>query len=287
MHKLLVLPILFLILVFPSFSAALARLPHPDLLLSFHQSKSGYGSNQESPKMDLARIKVVVFDTFGTVVDWRGSIARDLGTWAKEQGIALDSARLADTWRDQYQPEMDRVRSGEIPWTRLDDLHAHALAGILDQFGIKGLSDQQFKHVNRVWHRLDAWPDAVAGLTRLKAKYIIGPLSNGNVALLANMAKRAGLPWDHIFSCELFGHYKPHPATYLGVARMMGLEPADVMMCAAHNDDLKAARQVGLATAFVPRVTEHGPGQTTDLTPSEKWDIIASDFNDLATKMGA
>jgi 2-haloacid dehalogenase len=237
--------------------------------------------------MDAAKLKVIVFDTFGTVVDWRGSIIRDLTAWGDSQGIPADWAQLADLWRGEYEPEMNRARGGEIPWTKLDDLHAHALTGVLKRLKVGGLSKTQIEHLNRVWHRLDSWPDAVSGLMRMKAKFVIGPLSNGNVALLVNMAKHAGLPWDHVFSCELFGHYKPHPDTYLGVARMMSLAPAEVMMCAAHNSDLAAARQAGLATAFVPRPTEFGQGQTTDLGPTERWDIVASDFNDLAAQLGA
>lgn len=237
--------------------------------------------------MNVANIKVIVFDTFGTVVDWRGSITRDLMAWGEAQGIKADWLQLADLWRGQYEPEMDRVRSGEIPFTNLDDLHAHALHGVLERLNIRGLSHAQFYHITRVWHRLHAWPDAVAGLTRLKAKYVIGPLSNGNVALLVNMAKHAGLPWDHVFSCELFQQYKPHPDSYLGVVRMMNLLPFEVMMCAAHNYDLSAARKVGLVTAFVPRPTEFGPSQTTDLGPSENWDIVAVDFKDLASQLGA
>lgn len=236
--------------------------------------------------MNLAKIKVIVFDTFGTVVDWRGSIIRDLSAWGAARNVSADWAKFADAWRGEYDPEMNRVRSGEIDWTNLDDLHAHALEGVLKRFSISGLSKDQFQHVNKVWQRLDPWPDSVSGLTRLKTKFMIGPLSNGNVALLLNMAKHAGLPWDNIFSCELFRRYKPHPDTYLGVARLMGLEPAEVMMCAAHNYDLAAARQAGLATAFVPRVTEFGPGQSTDLNPVENWDIIAADFEDLASQLG-
>lgn len=236
--------------------------------------------------MNLASIKVIVFDTFGTVVDWRGSIIRDLTAWGDGEGIKADWAKIADAWRGEYEPEMDRVRSGEIPWTKLDDLHAHALVGVLKRFNIGGLSEAEFQHINFVWHRLDGWSDAVSGLTRLKTKFVIGPLSNGNVALLVNIAKHAGLPWDHIFSCELFRHYKPHSDTYLGVARMMNLAPSQVMMCAAHNNDLAAARKAGLATGFIPRLTEFGPGQTTDLGPTENWDIIAADLNDLATQLG-
>jgi 2-haloacid dehalogenase len=236
--------------------------------------------------MNLGHIKVIVFDTFGTVVDWRGSIVRDLTAWGDSCGIKADWPKVADAWRGEYEPEMDRVRKGQIPFAKLDEFHAHALEDVLNKFKISGLTKAQFEHINCAWHRLEGWPDAVSGLTRLKTKFVIGPLSNGNVALLVNMAKHAGLPWDNIFSCELFRHCKPHPDTYLGVARMMNLAPAEVMMCAAHNNDLAAAQNAGLATAFIPGATEFGPRQTTDLGATQKWDIIAADLNDLALQLG-
>lgn len=237
-------------------------------------------------KSSIKDVKVVVFDTFGTVVDWRGSIIRDLSAWGRKEGIQADWTVLADRWRLEYEPEKNRVRNGEIGWTNLDELHAHALEKVAAEVGIKNLSRSQMQHVNSVWHRLDGWPDAIDGLTRLKRKYVIGPLSNGNVALLVNMAKHAGLPWDNVFSCELFRHFKPHPETYLGVCRLMYLDPAEVMMCAAHNYDLAAARAVGLKTAFIPRPSEYGPGQKTDLVPAEDWDVVAKDTIDLAQQLG-
>ncbi|MGY3346815.1 MULTISPECIES: haloacid dehalogenase type II [unclassified Bradyrhizobium] len=237
-------------------------------------------------KNSIKDVKAIVFDTFGTVVDWRGSIIRDLTAWGNNQGIQADWTALADRWRDEYEPEKNRVRNGEIGWTNLDELHAHALEKVAAQLGIKDLSPSQMQHVNCVWHRLDAWPDAVEGLTRLKRKFVIGPLSNGNVALLVNMAKHAGLPWDNVFSCELFRHFKPHPETYLGVCRLMYLEPGEVMMCAAHNYDLAAARSVGLKAAFIPRPTEYGPGQKTDLAPAGDWDVVATDIIDFARQLG-
>ncbi len=233
----------------------------------------------------LSSVKAIVFDTFGTVVDWRTSIIADLGQWGASQQIQADWSQLVDAWRGRYEPQKERVRRGEIGWTNIDDLHHEALRSLLPEFGLSSLSEEQQLHLNRVWHRLNAWPDAVMGLTRLKARYVIGPLSNGNVALLVNMAKHANLPWDAIFSCEHFQRYKPHPDTYLGVCRQMYLSPGEVMMCAAHNYDLRAARSVGLKTAFVPRPTEYGPQQTTDLTPQQDWDIVASDLNDLARQM--
>jgi 2-haloacid dehalogenase len=233
----------------------------------------------------LSSVKAIVFDTFGTVVDWRSSIAADLGAWGASHGVEADWLALVDAWRGRYEPQKDRVRKGEIAWTNIDDLHREALSSLLPEFGLSGLSEEQVVHINRVWHRLDGWPDAVEGLARLKTRYVIGPLSNGNVALLVNMAKHAGLPWDAIFSCEHFQRYKPHPDTYLGVCRQMYLAPHEVMMCAAHNYDLRAARAVGLKTAFVARPAEFGPGQKTDLVPEDDWDVVATDLRDLARQM--
>lgn len=231
-------------------------------------------------------VKVLVFDVFGSVVDWRGSIARDLGAWGDAHGIRTDWLALADAWRARYQPQMQRVRSGEIGWRRLDDLHLESLRELAPAFGLDALDEAQLLHVNRVWHRLDPWPDAVPGLKRLKARYLIGTLSNGNVALLVNMAKRAALPWDVVLSAETFRHYKPQREAYLGVAELFDLAAHEVMMCAAHNSDLEAARAAGLATAFFIRPREHGPAQTTDLVAVQAWDLIARDIEDLATQMG-
>lgn len=236
-------------------------------------------------KTELSTVKAIVFDTFGTVVDWRGSIIRDLSDWAAPQGIQADWAQLADLWRSRYEPQKERVRRGEIPWTNIDDLHYEALCDMLPQLGLSQLSEHQRRHINRVWHRLDAWPDAVAGLTRLKTRYILGPLSNGNIALLVNMAKHAGLPWDSIFSAEHFQHYKPHRDTYLGVCRQLYLQPEELMMCAAHNYDLRAAQALGLRTAFIPRPFEYGAAQTTDLVPEGEWDVVARDMQEFATLM--
>lgn len=232
-------------------------------------------------------VQAIVFDTFGTVVDWRQSIIRDLGAWAETQGLRADWTQLADLWRGEYEPQKDRVRRGEIPWTRIDDLHHEALERLLPRIGLPDLAPQQRRHINLVWHRLDAWPDSVAGLERLKKNYIIGPLSNGNIALLVNMAKHARLPWDVIFSAEHFQQYKPHPDTYLGVCRQLDLSPAQVMLCAAHNDDLREARAQGLRTAFIPRPREYGPGQTTNLVAEADWDVVANNMNEFAALMGA
>ncbi len=185
---------------------------------------------------------VIVFDTFGTVVDWRGSLIADLTGFGEKRGIAADWPALIDAWRASYHPSMDRVRKGELPWTKLDDLHRASLDKLVAEFGIKGLTEQDLVHINLGWHRLNGWPDSVPGLTRLKTRYVIGPLSNGNVSLLTYMAKHAKLPWDMVFGSDLFGHFKPDPETYLGVAKMMDLAPDQVMMAAAHNAAISAMR---------------------------------------------
>jgi 2-haloacid dehalogenase len=235
----------------------------------------------------LTDLKAIVFDVFGTVVDWRGSIAADLGAWGAGRGIACDWAALADDWRARYQPQLQRVRSGAVGWTVLDALHREALEELLPRYGLQHLGEEDRRHLNRVWHRLNPWSDAREGLRRLKARYVIGTLSNGNVALLVDMAKHADLPWDVVFSAETFQAYKPLPATYLGAARLLDLRPRELMLCAAHNDDLAAARAQGLRTAFVPRPTEYGPNQRKDLVAEQDWDVVAVDFLDLAERLGA
>ncbi len=228
----------------------------------------------------------IVFDTFGTVVDWRGSLIADLTAFGKQRGIAADWPALIDAWRASYHPSMDRVRKGELPWTKLDDLHRASLDKLVVDFGIKGLTEQDLVHVNLGWHRLNGWPDSVPGLTRLKTRYVIGPLSNGNVSLLTYMAKHAKLPWDMVFGSDLFGHFKPDPETYLGVAKLMDLAPDQVMMAAAHNADLGNARKCGLQTAFFARPNEYGPNQKRDFKADQEWDIVANDIEDLATQLG-
>jgi 2-haloacid dehalogenase len=228
----------------------------------------------------------IVFDTFGSVVDWRSSLIADLTAYGAGQGITADWPALVDAWRAAYHPSMDRVRKGEQAWTTLDALHRSSLDTLIAEFGITALSEDDRVHINRGWHRLHPWPDSVPGLTRLKSRFIIGPLSNGNVALLLNMAKFAGIPWDMIFGSDLFGHFKPDPETYLGVARMLDLKPNQVMMAAAHNGDLAAARSHGLLTAFFPRPTEYGPHQKRDYQADQDWDIIATDIQDMAAKLG-
>ncbi|WP_237216974.1 haloacid dehalogenase type II [Falsiroseomonas oryziterrae] len=236
----------------------------------------------------MSDIRALLFDVFGTVVDWRGGIAREAAPFLARHGIAMDPHVFADAWRARYQPAMQAVRSGARPFARLDTLHRENLDAVLRDAGADParIPVAELDALNRAWHRLDPWPDSVAGLTRLKSRFVIAPLSNGNVALLLNMAKRAGLPWDAILGAEVAQAYKPQPEAYLRTAEILGLPPSACMMVAAHNDDLAAAGRCGLATAFVARPTEHGPSQTTDLAPAERWDVVATDFNDLADRLG-
>ncbi len=234
-------------------------------------------------------VQALLFDVFGTVVDWRSGIAREAAPFLARHGIgAMDAHAFADAWRARYQPAMEAVRSGARPFTRLDTLHRENLESLLREAGADpdAIPETELEALNRAWHRLDPWPDSVAGLLRLKQRFIIAPLSNGNVALLLNMAKRAGLPWDAILGAEVAQAYKPRPEAYLRTAEILGLPPGACMLVAAHNDDLAAARRCGLATAFVPRPAEYGPGQTKDLTPAEAWDLVAPDFGALADALG-
>jgi len=238
-------------------------------------------------KPDLSTVKALVFDVFGTVVDWRTSIIADLQAFGREKGIAADWAEFADEWRGAYRPTLDRVIKGELPFARLDDLHRGTLDGLLERFGVKGLSEAEKDYVNKVWHRLNPWPDSVAGLTQLKRKYIISTLSNGNVALLTNMAKHAGLPWDCILSAELFRAYKKEPAVYIGACDMLCLKRDEVMLVAAHKDDLLAAQLQGLRTAYIPRPAEYGPRKPPAVPPEFVPDIEAESFVALAGRLGA
>ena len=235
---------------------------------------------------DLDSVQALTFDVFGTVVDWRRSIIREGEALGRAKGLTMDWPRFADAWRGLYQPMLSRVRNGELPWTKLDTLHRMSLDRLLVDFGIAGLSEAEIDHLNRAWHRLDPWPDAVEGLTRLRRRFILATCSNGNVAMMVDMAKRAGLPWDAILGAETARHYKPQPEAYLITAELLGLRPEQCMMVAAHNGDLAAAAGCGLRTAFVPRPSEHGPGQTTDLAPKRDYDAVAKDFVDLAATLG-
>jgi len=236
---------------------------------------------------DISAVKALVFDVFGTVVDWRSSLIADFTEWGETRGINADWTALVDGWRAVYAASMDDVRKHpERGYVILDVLHRRSLEKLVAQLSIQGLSDADLHHLTMGWHRLHPWADSVSGLARLKTKYIIGPLSNGNVALLTEMAKHAGLPWDLILSAELFVHYKPDPETYLGAARLLCLKPEQVMMVAAHNHDLKAAQTLGLKTAFVARPTEYGPLQKYDFEATGDWDIVAKDFGAVAERMG-
>ena len=232
--------------------------------------------------MNTSLPQVLVFDIFGTVVDWYGSIAKEVNA----MGLPVDGGEFALAWRAGYQPAMKRVMSGELGWTLIDDLHRMILNEILARFNITHLTESQKRHLNKAWHRLDAWPDSVAGLTRLKTKFTICSLSNGNLGLLTNMAKRAGLPWDCILSAEVFRAYKPHPSTYLGAAKVFDLAPGEVMLVAAHQDDLAAARACGLKSAFIERPHEFGVDQANDISPNPSNTFHASNLITLADQLG-
>lgn len=231
-------------------------------------------------------LKALLFDVFGTVVDWRGTIVKEGMALNRTKRMQVDWGRFADEWRAGYQPAMDRVRRGELPWTNLDVLHRMRLDELLATFNITTLSEGEIDHLNRVWHRLTPWPDVVAGLTRLRTHYILATLSNGNMALLVNLAKQTGLPWDCIFSAELVQHYKPDPETYQMAARYLDLQPQQIMMVAAHPADLRAAQAVGMHTAFIPRFLEHGPDRISEPELDAAFDVIEADFNDLAERLG-
>ena len=235
-------------------------------------------------------MKAVVFDVFGTVVDWRSGVAREAAPFLARHGASpADSHAFADAWRRRYSPSMEEVRSGRRPFTRLDVLHRENLDAVLPEFGLDAgaIPQSELDELNLAWHRLDPWPDAVAGLLRLKARFIVAPLSNGNIRLMLDMAKRAGLPWDAILGAEVAQAYKPMPEAYLRTAEILAMRPDEVCLVAAHNGDLAAARRCGLRTAFVPRPIEYGPGQTADLVPEQDWDFVARDFNDLAAQTGS
>lgn len=234
------------------------------------------------------QVKALVFDMFGTVVDWRESVAADIAPFLDQWLPGIDPHEFADAWRAEYQPSMEQVRNGSRHFVRLDVLHRENLETVLDRLGVDSgnVPSADLAEVTLAWHRLDPWPDVVPGLRRLRERFIIAPLSNANVRLALDVAKRAHLPWDAILGAEVAGAYKPDPAAYLRTVETLGLQPGQVAMVAAHNSDLAAARAVGLQTAFVHRPTEHGPDQTTDLKPEADWDVVADDFEDLADRLG-
>jgi 2-haloacid dehalogenase len=234
-----------------------------------------------------AAIQVLAFDVFGTVVDWRSSVIAEGEQLGKEKGLEIDWPAFADDWRAAYRPSLNRVASGELPWTKLDVLHRMSLEELLTRFAIDGLSEKEKDHFNRVWHRLKPWPDSIAGLQRLKTRFIVTTLSNGNISLLTNMAKQAGLPWDCILSAENVRHYKPDPEVYHLVADLFDLNAEQVMLVAAHEHDLQAAQKQGLRTAYVHRPLEHGPNKPSQLPPAGRYDFVAKDFLDLANQLGS
>lgn len=231
-------------------------------------------------------VKALVFDVFGTVVDWRSSIIREGELLGTRKGLQVDWAAFADGWRAGYRPAMDRVMRGDSGWANIDRLHREILDSLLPKFRIAGLSEEEIAHLNRAWHRLMPWPDSVPGLNRLKTRYVIATLSNGNIALLVDMAKHAGLPWDTVLSGELINKYKPDLEVYRMAARLLGVAPGELMLVAAHPPDLQAAQRAGLQAAYVPRPLEHGPNRPPP--PADPaFQIVASDFLDLAAKLGA
>jgi 2-haloacid dehalogenase len=254
------------------------------------------GQTQESKRAlppeltpELKKVKALVFDTFGTMVDWRSSVIAEGTAWGKAKGLQIDWARFADRWRLGYRPAMDKVRKGQIPWTRLDDLHRMILEDLLKEYNIRGLTEEEKVSWTYAWRRLKPWPDSVEGLTRLKKKYIIAPLSNGNIALMTNLAKFGGLPWDAILGSELAKHYKPDREVYVSAAYYLDLKPEEVMMVAAHKRDLEAAHSYGLRTGFIYRPDEFGGGSAgvPDKAQPGDYDVVSVSAIDLAHQLGA
>ena len=236
--------------------------------------------------MNDSGIKALVFDVFGTVVDWHGSVAREVRALAKAKGLRVNAVKFAKAWRAGYRPAMDRVLRGEAPFQKIDAIHRAILEDVLLRFKVTSLTEEEKAHLNLVWHRLKPWPDSARGLKRLKSKFIIATLSNGNTSLLVNMAKHAGLPWDCVFSSDTFNLFKPDPGMYLGAADRLDLDPGQVMMVAAHKPDLRAAAKQGLKTAFVKRPHEYGRNNNPDLASEPEFTVNAESFLDLADQLG-
>ncbi len=233
----------------------------------------------------MVAVKALLFDVFGTLVDWRSGVAREAEAVLKRRGYALDWPVLADAWRGEYQGAMEEVRSGRIPFGKLDELHRRNLDRILPRFGAGSLSEEERRTLNLAWHRLDAWPDVTPGLARLKRKYLLAPLSNGNVSIMVDLARRNDFPWDAILGAEFAGDYKPKPRVYLSAVEAFDLVPQDCMMVAAHSSDLAAAAALGLRTAHIARPNEGGPGRG-ETAPTVTVDIAANSIEDLATQLG-
>ena len=236
---------------------------------------------------DPSRIRALVFDVFGTVVDWRASIAGEVAAVAESRGLRVDGGAFADAWRAGYQPAMRRVASGAVPWATIDVLNREILDTLLPGFGLEGLDERERAHLNFAWHRLDPWPDAVAGLQRLKRRWPIATLSNGNVSLLVALARHGGLPWDTVLSAELIEKYKPDLAVYRMATRLLGIADSELVLVAAHPSDLDAAREAGLMTAYVHRPLEYGRDHRAEALPPGRFDWQTRDFADLASQLGA
>ncbi len=238
--------------------------------------------------MHTGDVRALVFDVFGTVVDYRSTIIYEGERLNNEKSLHVDWASFADAWRGRYRPSMERVMRGEVPWLNLDALHRQSLDELLTEYAVDEHFDEDARvQLNRVWHRLQPWPDAIPGLTHLRGRFVLATLSNGNVALLVNMAKYSALPWDCILSAELVRAYKPDPRTYRMAVELLGLHSHEVMMVAAHPEDLQAAAAQGLRTAYVPRPLEHGPAQSpaSRSTTEASFDVVATDFMDLARQL--
>ncbi len=232
-------------------------------------------------------VQALTFDTYGTVVDWRDSVLVQLAEFGAARGLDVDWTAFLTEWKAGYRPGMDRVNRGEWPWTTVEAIYRRRLDELLPRYEIHGLSESDRGHLTRAWWRLHPWPDAVPGLRRLRSRFVLSPLSNGSFAGMVHLARFAGLPWDCIITAENARWYKPRPEVYRTAAELLGLRPDQILMVAAHNYDLAAARACGFRTAFVPRPAEHGPGQTSDLEPEADWDVVATDFLDLADRLGA
>ena len=240
-----------------------------------------------NPPFEASRLRALVFDVFGTVVDWRDSIIREGQMLSAAKGLRVDWPALADAWRSGYAPAMDKTRGAGAAWADIDTLHRQILDELVPRFGLQSLNEAERADLNRVWHRLMPWPDAVGGLNRLKARYPISTLSNGNVSLLVAMARNAGLPWDCVLSGELVQRYKPDPEVYLMAARLLGVLPGELMLVAAHPSDLRGAQACGLRTAYVHRALEYGPDAPPQPARPEGFDLLAADFIDLARQLHA
>lgn len=236
--------------------------------------------------MSLEDVKALHFDVFGTVVDWRSSVIAELEAFGNKKNISADWTQFADDWRGLYQPSMEGVRTGDREWRTLDVLHRESLITLISRHNITGLTEEEIEHLNTIWHRLNPWPDTLDGLNRLHKKYVLATLSNGNVALMVNLARHSKLPWDAVLGAEVHQAYKPLPQCYLGNAKLLSLEPSQCMLVAAHNNDLAAARTLGYRTGFILRPTEYGPKQSKDLEAESDWDIVTDSMTGIADALG-